>query len=190
MVVFDKVPPCYNSFEQGHTAFVQTIMRCIPTVERCIQDRFHVSHNMSKFFNNMCPTYNFLILVGWRHATVVRDAQDVEAVDQAGPSSQRSLGGSSESRRRAQSKANSIANLWWCTCQHRWPAGSGRQWHHHACPREIYAQAVKAGQGGVQPLVGQVVTCMGCAGPRAGQRWRFTRVHKDGWVQVVTSMLA
>ena len=83
MVVFDKVPPCYNSFEQGHTAFVQTIMRCIPTVERCIQDRFHVSHNMSKFFNNMCPTYNFLILVGWRHATVVRDAQDVEAVDQA-----------------------------------------------------------------------------------------------------------
>ena len=31
----------------------------------------------------MCPTYNFLILVGWRHATVVRDAQDVEAVDQA-----------------------------------------------------------------------------------------------------------
>lgn len=76
--------------------------------------------------------------------------------------------------------ARSRANPWYCTCLPVWPSAGGRAWHQAACPRQRY---ITSG-GTYLPTVGERITVLACAGPRAGQIWECTRVHKDGWVRV------
>lgn len=80
VVVIDKVPPSID--ETAISKLERLIMDKLPTVIKVMQDRFHVGHGLSKFFNNCCAVFTYLIIIEWRNATVVRDTQLEAAVDE------------------------------------------------------------------------------------------------------------
>jgi hypothetical protein len=83
---------------------------------------------------------------------------------------------------KAQNNKRSKSNPWWCTCRPVWPQISGGNPRHvPACPREVFSQG---GDAARMPVIGEIVTCMQGAGPRAGQRFRCVRVQKNGWEKV------
>ena len=79
VAVIDKVPP---SLDDTSVSKLEAIIRESLGVQKVIQDRFHVSHNLSKWFNNSDPRYHQCVIIGWRHATVVRRASCETVVDQ------------------------------------------------------------------------------------------------------------
>ena len=50
-------------------------------VKYVLQDRFHVAHCVSKWFNNSDPRFHYYVIVGWRHHTVTRRAKQEALVD-------------------------------------------------------------------------------------------------------------
>ena len=51
------------------------------SVKYVLQDRFHVAHCVSKWFNNSDPRFHYYVIVGWRHHTVTRRAKQEALVD-------------------------------------------------------------------------------------------------------------
>ena len=68
-------------------------------------------------------------------------------------------------------------NKWKCTCLPD-PDTRGPKYHAAACPRMTFER------NSVDPVIGEIVFGMGCAGPRAGHAWRCDRVHRKGWTRV------
>ena len=85
-------------------------------------------------------------------------------------------------RSRAEAKRESTQNPWWCTCRSQWPISGGNPHHDSACLRKRFHDASPSQRE--WPVVGQIVTCMSTAGPRAGKRFRCERVDRSGWVPV------
>lgn len=81
VVVIDKVPPSLD--ESAVSKLAEKIMDAIPSVEKVMQDRFHVGHHISKHFNNADARFYALVIHGWRDATVTRDSKFENAVDEA-----------------------------------------------------------------------------------------------------------
>ena len=75
------------------------------------------------------------------------------------------------------SKAKMERNKWKCTCLPD-PDTRGPKYHAAACPRMTFER------NSVDPVIGEIVFGMGCAGPRAGHAWRCDRVHRKGWTRV------
>ena len=80
-----------------------------------------------------------------------------------------------------QSNKRSRDNPWWCICLPKWPSTGGRAWHEAACPRKKWAES----GGNFLPELGTQVTCLMCAGARAGQVWECTSVAKGRWKLMV-----
>ena len=80
VIVIDKVPPSLD--EHAVSKLEAMILGTMPTLEKVMQDRFHVAHNLSKHFNNADVRYTSLVIRGWRDATVVRDNKREAAVDE------------------------------------------------------------------------------------------------------------
>jgi hypothetical protein len=76
--VIDKVPP---SLDESAISKLETLICEKLGLAKVLQDRFHVHHALSQHFNNCCPVYKAYAIVGWREATVVRDAQAEAHVD-------------------------------------------------------------------------------------------------------------
>lgn len=72
------------------------------------------------------------------------------------------------------------SNPWMCICMPMWPPSSGRQWHEAQCPRKQFSDGALGA-----PEVGTKLTCLACAGPRAGFVYECKKPNKDGWVRVV-----
>eukprot|EP00966_Prymnesium_polylepis_P050405 1166717-Prymnesium_polylepis.1 len=70
--IIDKVPPSLD--EQALSKLEMTIITHLG-VKYVRQVRFHVSHTVSKWFNNSDPRYHYYVIILWREATVVRRAQ-------------------------------------------------------------------------------------------------------------------
>ena len=81
VVVFDKVPPSLD--ETAISKLEQIIMNKLPTVIKVMQDRFHVCHNLSKYFNNCHALFASLICIGFRDSTVFRDPACEGLIDEA-----------------------------------------------------------------------------------------------------------
>ena len=77
-------------------------------------------------------------------------------------------------------KAKMERNKWRCTCLPD-PEIRGPKHHEAACARMTFER------NGVDPKIGEISICMGCAGPRAGQAWRCDRLHRKGWTRVPES---
>lgn len=91
-------------------------------------------------------------------------------------------------KNKGEAKNKCMKNKWWCICRPVWPA-QGRQWHAPACPRDKWARAYDANPGSaVHPTIGDRVTALSSAGPRAGRMWEY-RGLREGWVEI-TSMSA
>ena len=82
---------------------------------------------------------------------------------------------------KVQANKRSRSNPWWCICLSRWPSAGGRAWHESACPRKLWIES----DGSYVPELGTRVTCLTCAGARAGQVWECTSAAKGSWKQVV-----
>ena len=67
VAVIDKVPT--NLSEDKLSKLEVLFMQSIGTIERVMQDKFHVTHNVSKDFNNMDARYYQLVIHGFRQAT-------------------------------------------------------------------------------------------------------------------------
>ena len=82
-----------------------------------------------------------------------------------------------------EAKKKCMQNQWWCICRPKWPA-QGRQWHTEACPREKWARTHDVSpSSAVDPAIGERVTALACAGPRAGRIWEY-RGTREKWVEV------
>ena len=77
VMVIDKVP--FVDHERI-SKLEATAMAALPSLLVVMQDRFHVAHHLSKHFNNMDTRFFTFAILGWRDATVVRDADDADHV--------------------------------------------------------------------------------------------------------------
>jgi hypothetical protein len=92
-------------------------------------------------------------------------------------------------KNKSESKNKCMKNKWWCTCRPVWPA-QGRPWHAMACPRDKWARAYDADPGSaVHPTIGDRVTALISAGPRAGRTWEY-RSGREGWVEIMSTSAA
>ena len=80
-------------------------------------------------------------------------------------------------------KKKMLDNPWPCICLPN-PKKGGRKWHAAQCKREIFQRDGGKQGGAAMPEIGDVVVCLQSAGPRAGQKLKCRRVHKDGWDEV------
>jgi hypothetical protein len=77
--IIDKVPP---SLDEHAISKLETTIMTHLGVKYVRQDRFHVAHCVSKWFNNCDPRYHYYVIILWREATVVRRAQQEKLVDE------------------------------------------------------------------------------------------------------------
>jgi hypothetical protein len=80
VAVIDNVPT--NFAKSGRSDFIDKIKSALG-VDYVVQDRFHVTHNFSHFFNNYHNLFYKWIITDFRNATTVRDAVAVSRVDSA-----------------------------------------------------------------------------------------------------------
>ena len=79
VAIIDKVPPSLD--EHAISKLASIIIEHLG-VKYVLQDRFHVSHSVSKWFNNSDPRYHYWVIIRWRVATVLRRAMQEMRIDE------------------------------------------------------------------------------------------------------------
>ena len=94
-----------------------------------------------------------------------------------------SSGAASAAAKKLEAKRKMLANFWMCTCK---PAkgNSGRAWHAAQCKRQIFENAGGKAGGATQPIIGEIVEMLQCAGQRAGKKYQCIRVQYGGWKEI------
>ena len=98
---------------------------------------------------------------------------------QQAASIKRTLEPAGTAARKAQVKKQCVENPWYCICRPVYPQRGVR--HLPICPREIWTRNGGKAGGACPPKVGQVITCLSQAGPRAGKKFICEKVDKNGW---------